>query len=356
LKKIILIRPKIGFGLGGAETMGAILTTKFLDYGYEVGIIATKINFPQDILDKISFYPIKIKGRGSILKYWLFLKQAMRILKIIDYDYLVSPFRFPGSDLLILCDPLQRFWIEQKPENFVVKKLNFLRPRYRFLLNVEKESIESAKKIIALFRMGKELISQYYPQTYSKTFICNLGLDFNRFNPELKQNKANLKTEFGFSHEDYLILFTGYNPRRKGLPLLLGLMNELPENVKLLIAGVNGKSTNRIIYLGKIGKIEKYYAISDLVVLPTYYDPGAMVTLEALASGSPVITSIFDGSKEFIKEGINGFVTNLEKGDLRNKILQAMNISFDPYICSQTIQQLTWDNYVRCVINILSGI
>ncbi len=354
MKKIILIRPKIGFGLGGAETHAATLATKFLEYGYEVGLVATKINFPKNILTNLSFYPVKLKARGSVLKYWVFLKKAKKTLESLNYDYIISPFRFPGADILILCDPLQKFWIEQKYKSPIFRKLNFLRPRYRFLLNIEKKSIESAKKIVVLFEMGKELISKYYTQAYHKTFVCHRGIDFKRFNPKLKDFKKTLRDKFGFSQEDYLILFVGYDPKRKGLPLLLKLINGLPAHVKLLIAGIEGKSTKRIIYLRKIKQIENFYALSDLVVLPTLYDPGAMVTLEALASGTPVITSIYDGTKEFIKEGINGYITDLEKEDLRNKILKAIETTFDPYICYETIKHLTWDNYVKCLINLLS--
>ncbi|MFN4197196.1 MAG: glycosyltransferase family 4 protein, partial [Caldimicrobium sp.] len=138
--------------------------------------------------------------------------------------------------------------------------------------------------------------------------------------------------------------------------LLLEIMPELPKKVKLLIAGKEGRSEDNVYYLGKVLEIEKFYALSDLFVLPTLYDPGALSTLEALASGTPVITSIYDGTSEFIQEELNGFITNLDKEDLKLKILKAINTKWDPKICYESIKFLTWDNYVECLISQLEGL
>lgn len=346
MKKILILRPKIGFGLGGAETHAAEVTVKLLEKGFKVGLIANEIFFPKEIQKFLEFYPVKIQGFGSVLKQLLFIFQASRILSKIKYDYLISFFRFPGADLLILCDPLFAFLIHQKKP--ILWKI---RPRYRILLNLEKKALFSAKKIITLFNLGKDLINEFYPQIYKKVFVCYRGIDFKRFNPYLKEKKENLRKEFGFKKEDYLLLFVGMDIKRKGLNLLLEIVPYLPKNVKLLVAGKDGISNERVFYFGKVKEIEKFYAMADLFVLPTFYDPGAMATLEALASGTPVITSIYDGTSEFIKESINGYVTNLEKEDLKTKILMAMGKIFDPQICYNSIKHLTWDNYVECLIN-----
>lgn len=346
MKKILLIRPKIGFGLGGAEGHAAQVAIKLLEKGFKVGLISHKISFPKDYEALFEFYPIKYKGFGSIFKQIYFIYAVKKLLSKLKYDYLISFFRFPGADLFILCDPLFAFLIHQK------KPLLWkIRPRYKILLDLEKKALLSTKKIISLFSLGKNLISQYYPQVLLKVAVCYRGIDFNRFNPNLKKERHSLRKIFGFKEEDYLILFVGYDTKRKGLHLLLELMPFLPKKVKLLIAGKEGESKNNIFYLGKVKKVENLYAMADLFVLPTFYDPGALATLEALASGTPVITSLYDGTSEFIKEGINGYITNLHKEDLKNKILLAMEKYFDPEICYNSIRGLTWDNYVDCLIS-----
>jgi len=91
--------------------------------------------------------------------------------------------------------------------------------------------------------------------------------------------------------------------------------------------------------------------MADLFVLPTMYDPGALATLEALATGTPVITTPYEGTSEFIKEGINGFVVERNESALRSAILKAIGHSFDPFKIYESIKHLTWDNYVDCLIS-----
>ncbi|PMP94243.1 MAG: hypothetical protein C0169_06750 [Thermodesulfobacterium geofontis] len=351
MKKILLMRPKIGFGIGGAEYHAGKVAVKLLERGFKVGIIAHTVSFPEEILKKFEIFEVKWKGFGSVSKHLIFIYQAKKILsKLSDY-YFISFFRYPyPSDLFIMCDPLIAFLIKQK--NLF---LNKFRLRYKILLELEKRTLAQAKKIISLFSLGKELIKQFYPENYSKTYVCHRGIDFERFNPELKNRKKFIRKELGFSDDEFLLLFVGYDIKRKGLELLLKILPSLPEKVKLLIAGVEGKSTKRKIYLGKIKEIEKYYVMADLFVLPTIYDPGALATLEALATGTPVITTPYDGTSEFVINGINGFVVERNEEALKSAIMKAMNTSFDSQKIYKTIEHLTWDNYVDCLISQLEN-
>jgi UDP-glucose:(heptosyl)LPS alpha-1,3-glucosyltransferase len=54
--------------------------------------------------------------------------------------------------------------------------------------------------------------------------------------------------------------------------------------------------------------VETLYAASDLVALPTRYEPFGNVHLEALASGLPVITSPRSGAAEILTHGRDGYI------------------------------------------------
>ncbi|MEZ0343248.1 MAG: glycosyltransferase family 4 protein [Caldimicrobium sp.] len=344
--KIILLRPKIGFGIGGAEYHAAMVALKLLERGFKAGLISHTISFPEDIKKHFEFYPIKFKGFGSLPKHLFFIYQAKKVLSKLNNYKLISFFRYPyPSDLFIMCDPLIAHLIHQKKPI-----LSTFRPRYQILLELEKRTLTNSQKIISLFTLGKELMKLYYPFAEEKTFVCSMGLDFSKFNPSLKLKKRELRKKWGFSEEEYLILFVGYDTKRKGLELLLKIFSELPDKTKLLIAGAEGKSTQRIHYLGKVKNVEELYALSDLFVLPTLYDPGALATLEALACGTPVITTPYDGTSEFVKEGINGFVVERNPYSLKSAILKALNTPFDPIKIHESIKHLTWENYVDCLL------
>jgi len=67
---------------------------------------------------------------------------------------------------------------------------------------------------------------------------------------------------------------------------------------------------DKIIFMGTQKEIEKYYAAADLFVLPTLYDPFSNATLEAMASGIPVVTTGNNGAAELIENGKEGFIVN----------------------------------------------
>ncbi len=347
MSQIILLRPKIGFGIGGAEAHAGMIALKLLERGFKVGVVAHTVSFKEEILKRLEVYKVRWKGFGSTPKHLFFIYQAKKILSKLSNYKIVSFFRYPyPSDLFILCDPMVAFLQKQKAS--FLKNFSL---RYKILLSLEKKALINAKKVVSLFSLGKTLIKEFYPEAYDKTVVCYRGMDFKKFNPSLKGLKETFRKEKGFSEEDFLILFVGYDIKRKGLPLLLKVLSDLPERVKLLVAGVEGKSNQRVVYLGKIKEVEKYYAMADLFVLPTLYDPGALATLEALATGTPVITTLYDGTSEFIKEGINGFVVERNEEALKSAILRAMEISFDPLKIYEFIKHLTWDNYVDCLIS-----
>ena len=65
---------------------------------------------------------------------------------------------------------------------------------------------------------------------------------------------------------------------------------------------------NSIIFLDAQSEVEKLYAAADIFALPTIYDPFSNATLEAMASGLPVITTRNNGVAELMQDGEEGFV------------------------------------------------
>jgi UDP-glucose:(heptosyl)LPS alpha-1,3-glucosyltransferase len=117
-------------------------------------------------------------------------------------------------------------------------------------------------------------------------------------------------------------LFVANNFRLKGLAPLLSAFQLLSERSGssqpyLLIAGRDKSSKyrkiaaglgieRRILFLGRIKRIQNLLEIADVAVLPTFYDPCSRYILEALAAEKPVITTRFNGATDFIVDGRHG--------------------------------------------------
>lgn len=138
--------------------------------------------------------------------------------------------------------------------------------------------------------------------------------------------------------EDSIIfLFSGRVSVLKGADLLLSAwekhIKKYP-NDHIILIGYGDKSEEMqkkyknepSIHLeGRIeyNSVYKYYAISDVFILPTLTDNWSLVIPEAMACGLPVSTSIYNGCyPELVKKDINGITFDTLK---ENSILEALN-------------------------------
>lgn len=124
-------------------------------------------------------------------------------------------------------------------------------------------------------------------------------------------------------------LFVGQLVERKGVAQMLEAWEKhiqiYPDDVLLIIGkgilndDIKNRSIESIKLIGGIpyNEIYKYYAISDVFLMPTLEDNWSLVVPEAMACGMPVLTSIYNGCyPELVKDGENGFVFDpLDNGD-----------------------------------------
>ncbi|WP_397406440.1 glycosyltransferase family 4 protein [Polaromonas sp.] len=99
------------------------------------------------------------------------------------------------------------------------------------------------------------------------------------------------------------LLLVGNDYRKKGLGTLLRVLRELPEEVVLAVVGNPGQIpvferqaqaegvAGRVFFLGSLQDVAPAYRAADCLVHPTLEDTFAMVVLEAMAHGLPVVVS-----------------------------------------------------------------
>lgn len=145
---------------------------------------------------------------------------------------------------------------------------------------------------------------------------CN-GIDVNRFSPKTNSdNKQNITVGFvgrlsndkGVTElvEAWKILET----RHSNIELLL--IGPLDERDRLIPETMNWIETSKSIRcLGEIQDVSMYYKEMDIFVLPSYREGFPTVTLEASASGLPVVTTKNTGCVDSILEGKTGIFTEL---------------------------------------------
>jgi glycosyltransferase involved in cell wall biosynthesis len=154
---------------------------------------------------------------------------------------------------------------------------------------------------------------------------CN-GVDASRFaaTPELMRRAATLRCQLGIPPEAPVVAFVGRLTRDKGIPELmeafLRLDKQFPD-LHLLLVGCfqNGdpvpadtrtcvETHPRVIFAGAVPDPTAYYAIADVVVLPSHREGLPMVALEAHAAGKPVVGAAATGIVNIVLDGETGLL------------------------------------------------
>lgn len=115
--------------------------------------------------------------------------------------------------------------------------------------------------------------------------------------------RAMARRQLGLPVEGPLLLFVANDYRRKGLDTLLQALVQLPAGVHLAVAGSATQLPRyrqfveqlglgaRVHFLGPQDELGPAYRAADVLAHPTLEDTYAMVVLEAMAHGLPVVVS-----------------------------------------------------------------
>jgi glycosyltransferase involved in cell wall biosynthesis len=149
----------------------------------------------------------------------------------------------------------------------------------------------------------------------SRVEVVPYGVDISRFKPDAQQ-RARLRSSIGVGDRDLLIFSAGRLVKKKGFEYLIDAMPALPTDVRAVLAIAGGGDLEgelrqralgaggpRIKLLGSVTQddVAGYLAAADVVVVPSVRDDAGNVdglpnvVMEALASGTPLITTTAGG-------------------------------------------------------------
>lgn len=169
-----------------------------------------------------------------------------------------------------------------------------------------KYSAESAIHIVTISEFTKSDIVYYYNINPNKISVIYPGYDRDIFRP-IEDCQYIQKVIKKYEVESPYILFVGALKPNKNLERLIEAFSLLKsKDLKLVIAGKKGwmydsifrkvsqlKLEKKVIFTGFIDEPDLPYAIAgaDVFVLPSLYEGFGIPAVEAMACGTPVITS-----------------------------------------------------------------
>lgn len=147
-----------------------------------------------------------------------------------------------------------------------------------------------------------DTLAATYPGTVAVTTVITPGVVLPAAPTGAPEQRA-ARLQLGLPSEGPCLLLVGNDYRKKGLGTLLRVLRDLPADVVLAVVGNPGQIpvferqaqaegvAGRVFFLGSLQDVAPAYRAADCLVHPTLEDTFAMVVLEAMAHGLPVVVS-----------------------------------------------------------------
>jgi UDP-glucose:(heptosyl)LPS alpha-1,3-glucosyltransferase len=327
MKIAIVVRNLTRAG-GGLEHYALLLVRGLARRGHEVHLFARawdalgEAGEPPVQCHRVAAAP-KPAWLGALMFHWNVSRQLARS----DFDIVLGSglVLFAPQHLYRLSGGVMAEWLRLRYPSPLLRWLALL-VRPVLLVNwwLERRLLAGGVSyVIANSRRYHDAALRRYGIPPDRIGVIYNGYDPARFNPT---RAATLRRQARRTHglpDDAVVLgFVAHNFRLKGLDLLLRQFPAVLRRSPKIWLVVVGKGRpwpfqrlarrlgidRRVIFAGASEQVEDYYALTDILVLPTRYDPFANVCLEAMACGLPVVTSRINGASELIRDGINGYV------------------------------------------------
>lgn len=218
------------------------------------------------------------------------------------------------------------------------------------------------RRIVAISERVRAQLKQYYHVPDERMVTIPNGINLSRFDPINARSTAEVRRSFGIPRAAPVVLFVGSQYRLKGLEFAIRALAEMKTTAHLLVVGNDAAApfkrlaeqlgvSDRVIFAGGRNDLPAIYPAADALVLPTLYETFALVCLEAMASGLPVLASPVGGIEDYLRDGQNGFHIRRDPRDIAVKLDRLLN---EPELKASireaglaTAQDYAWEKIAR---------
>jgi len=333
-KRIAIIIERADIALGGAERSMFEVATALSDTGLEVDLLAAKGTRQAD-----NVHILCPDVSGNRVGLDVFERALRHYLAKTHYDIIHSVLPLDFADVY---QPRGGTYAEALLRNaasypnrcrrWFKRATAFANTRRTQLLRAERKLCRQANgpTIAALSQYVIDQFKRHYSADTGRMVLILNGVATDRqADPRASERlRAQILERLALAEaaNPVLLLFAAHNFRLKGLHHLIEALHiarqspaERPPCLIVLGAGKAGPYRRlarrfgverHIAFLGSAENVQDALSISDVGILPTFYDPSSRFILEALAAGKPVITTAFNGAADHFVNGRHGFVVD----------------------------------------------
>ena len=361
--------------VGGISAHVFELTRQLIKWNHRVIILTSKLkNFGNDRSEGDDFQVKYVQERFDDKSKSIFLP-----IKVIDYSIRAH---------LILKKIIKKYSIDLVhyhnlvPESLVTKRIDvpviFTAHESHLVKSAQKNRkrlnfyLSHIDHLIAASQDRLEIVRKFCPYAKSAHYISN-GVDIERFN--FSERKAEIRQEYQVPSKTKIILIVSRLEEVKGVSYFIEAVSQIlrsVEDVQVFIVGSGSQASilqNRIHelkineYVDLKGLIENkylpdFYALADLVVIPSLEEATSITGLEAMASGKPIIGTKVGGIPDLIDDGENGIlVPPKNPKELANAVITMFKdsnrmIEMGKYSRKKAVEQFSWEKITKETLKI----
>ncbi|MDZ8274822.1 glycosyltransferase family 4 protein [Microbacterium aquimaris] len=194
-------------------------------------------------------------------------------------------------------------------------------------------------RIVCLNDDDAKTLDCLYGKVPTPVSVIPNGVDLDKFGNVDASERHRIRESIGIRDESYVLLFIGHEYERKGLFIALEAMPALSRDCVLLVVGgspemvehARGRATAlgvvaRTVFVGPVDNPEAYYAASDILLLPTAYETGPLVLLEALAAGLPAVITRTGIAPAVVTPGVNGQLVDRDSASVADGVKATLGL------------------------------
>jgi len=353
---------------GGLERHAVSLVKGLIQRGHDVHLFAQRWDQPED--PRIHYHLVPVVRKPAWLQALLFHRGVNRHLKRADFDVVLGlgvvlfwPQHVYGLDGGLMAD-----WLRLRyPSSLIRFAMAVIRPILLVNWVLERRLMKgNVSWVMVNSSRYQTETTRWYGVPSARIQLIYSGYDPARFGRRrLADQRRTMRQRHGVHDDAIVLLFVAHNFSLKGLGLLISaLPSVLQKNPRTWLVVVGKGSPGpflnmakrhgvdrRVIFAGTTNAVDEYYAMADVLVHPTRYDPFATVCLEAMACGLPVVTTRINGASEIIRDGVNGYVIE-DAGDLNaltDRIHRLLNPAHRDALgnaAAEAVRQYTFDRHL----------
>ena len=312
------------------------------------------------------------------------LRYIAKIQNVISYGLRMAKL-VRGFDVVVIHnEPNFLFFMKKMPQQTLILHMHnahlgiaLFRPFYR-------RALKKVDKVICVSDYIRRHALQYFPEYADKFIVIFNATDPEIFKPYGDEAVNQLRGLIDIQPDKTYLLYVGRLTEIKGVHVLIKsfiTIHAQLQHTRLIIAGSSffggaAKTdyerslvelakpvSTAIIFTGFMphDKLRYVYSAADMVVLPSVWqDPCPLVVLEAMASGTCLLSTAVGGVPEIIKNGVNGLLVNANDVEKTAKVVveilvnSLLKTQMEHAARQQILAGYTWERLTQQIeINLL---